>query len=87
MHMFHLPFGEMTVTPLDFAAITVLKFSREPVLFSSAACSSVVVRNRWLRDSFGITVLMKSGYSSLIRYTYLVEKVRAEHYTGRVSLE
>ena len=30
---------------------------------------------------------MKSGCSSLIRYTHLVEKVRVEHDTGHVSLE
>ena len=77
----------MTVTPLDFAAITGLSFFGELVPFSSKACSSVVVRNRWLRDLFGVMAPVKSGYSSFIRYTHLMEKVRAEHHTGRVSLE
>ena len=85
-HTFYLPFGEMIVT-LDFVAITGLSFSREPVPFSSEACSSVVVRNRWLRDSFGVMTPMKSGCSFLIRYTHLVEKVRAEHDTGHFSSE
>ena len=43
-HTFHLPFGEMIVTPLDFAAITGLSFSGEPILFSGEACESVVAR-------------------------------------------
>ena len=86
-HTFHLPFGEMTVTPLNFAAITRLNFYREHVLFSSKAYSFVVVKNRWLRDSFGVMTPMKFGCSSLIRYTHLVEKVRLEHDTGSVSLE
>ena len=30
-HSFHFPFGEMTITPLDFVAITRLSFFREPV--------------------------------------------------------
>ena len=37
-HTFHLPFSEMTVTPFDFAAITGLSFSGEPVPFSGEAC-------------------------------------------------
>ena len=86
-HIFYLPFGEMTVTPLDFAAITRLSFSWELIPFSSEAYSSVVVQNRWLRDSFGVTAPVKSGFSSLIRYTHLMEKVRLEHSTGRISSE
>ena len=39
---FHLPFEEMTINPLDFAAITGLSFSGDPVLFSSEAYSSIV---------------------------------------------
>ena len=31
IHTFHLPFREMTVTPLDFAAINGLSFFREPI--------------------------------------------------------
>ena len=84
---FHLPFREMTVTPLDFVAITGLSFFGELVSFSSNACSFVVVRNRWLRDSFGIMAPVMSYFSSLIRYTHLVEKVRAENDTGHVSSE
>ena len=83
-HTFHLPFKEMTVTPLDFAAITGLSFFGDPVLFSSEAYSSIVVRNRWLRDLFGVTTPVKSGCSSLIRYTHLVENFRVEHDTGHV---
>ena len=61
-HTFYLPFREMTITPLDFAAITVLSFSREPVPFSSEAYSSAVVRKRWLKDMFRVTTSMKSGH-------------------------
>ena len=43
MHTFHLPLGEMTITPLDFAAITRLSFYREPIPFSSEAYSCIVV--------------------------------------------
>ena len=86
-HMVHLPFGEITVIPIDFAAITGLSFSREPVQFSSEAYSFIVMRNRWLRDSFGIMAFVKSCYSSLIRYTHMMEKVRAEHDTGHFSSE
>ena len=86
-HTFHLPFGEMTITPLDFAAIIRLSFSGKPVSFSSEAYNFIVVRNKWLRDSFGVMTPMKSGCSFLIRYTHLVEKVRAEHDTSHVSSE
>ena len=44
-HTFHLPFGDMTITLLDFTAITELSFSREVVPFSDEACGSIVKRN------------------------------------------
>ena len=72
-HTFHLLFYEMTITPLDFTAIIGLSFSGEPVPFSSEVYSSVVIWNKWLRDSFSVMALVKSGCSSLIRYTHLVE--------------
>ena len=53
-HTFHLPFSEMTVTPLDFAAITGLSFSGEPVPFSSEVCESTVARHTWLKDLFSV---------------------------------
>ena len=62
IHMFHLPFGEMTIIPLDFAAIIRLSFFGEPVPLSSEVYSSAVVRNVWLKDLFGVT----AGCSSLI---------------------
>ena len=86
-HTFHLSFGEMTITPLDFAAITGLNFSREPVPFSSVVYSSVVVRNIWLKELFGVTFSIKFDYYSLIRYTHLVDKVKLEHDASRVSSE
>ena len=37
-HLFHLPFEEMTITPLDFAAATTrLRFFGEPVPMSNEA--------------------------------------------------
>ena len=68
IHTFHLPFGEMTITPLDFAAITGLSFFGEPIPLSNETYSSVAVRNVWLKDLFGFTASMKSGCSSLIRF-------------------
>ena len=44
-HSFHLPFREMTITPLDFAAIIGLSFSWEPISLSNEVFSSVVARN------------------------------------------
>ena len=67
-HSFHLHFGEMNIIPLDFTMITGLSFSGEPIPVSSEACSPAVMRNIWLRDLFGVTTSVKSGYSSLIRY-------------------
>ena len=64
--LFHLFFGEMTITPLDFAAITTLSFFREPIPVSNEAYSSVVVRNKWLKDLFGATVVVKFGCISLV---------------------
>ena len=46
-----------------------------------------MVRNVWLKDLFGVTISIKSDFSSLIRYTQLVDKVRLEHDVGRVSSE
>ena len=65
IHTFHLPFREMIITPLDFVVITRLSFSKEPVLFSSEAYSSIVVRKRWLKDMFGVTTFVKLGCSFL----------------------
>ena len=84
-HTFHLLFKEMTITLLDFAAITGLSFSREPIPLSNEAYSSVMVRNRWLKDLFGVTASINSGCSSLIRYTQLVDEVRSGYDVGRVS--
>ena len=68
-HSFHLPFGEMTITHFDFAAITRLSFSREPTPVSNKAYSSAVVRNRWLKDLFRANAAVKFGCVSLVRYT------------------
>ena len=65
-HTIHLPFREITISLLDFAAITRLSFSREPVPLSSEVYSSVVVRNMWLEDLFGFAASMKFDCSSLI---------------------
>ena len=59
--LFHLPFEETTITPLDFTAITGLSFSEEPIPMSNEAHSSIVVRSRWLKDLFGATTAVKSG--------------------------
>ena len=63
---FHLPFGEMTITLLDFAAIILLSFFEEPILVSNEAYGSIVVRNRWLKDLFGVTTTIKSDCVSLV---------------------
>ena len=86
-HTFHLPFGKMTVTPLDFAAITGLSFSKEPVPFNGEACESVVARHTWLMGSFGVVASVKSGSSSLLRYTQLVDRARSGYDAGDVSAE
>ena len=65
-HSFHLPFGEMTITQLDFTAIIGLSFSGEPILMSNEAYGSAVVRNRWLKDLFGATTAVKSGCILLV---------------------
>ena len=65
-HTFHLPFEEMTITSLDFAAITKLSFSREPIPLSNEVYSSMVMRNVWLRDLFGATSSIKFDCSSLV---------------------
>ena len=59
-HTFHLPFGKMTITPLDFAAITDLSFS-EPVPFSGEPCESAAARRTWLKDLFSAVASLKSG--------------------------
>ena len=84
---FHLPFGEMTITRLDFTAITGLSFSRESIPMSNKAYSSAVVRNIWLKDLFGATASVKSGCVSLVRYIQLVDKVRSAYNVGHVSSE
>ena len=86
-HTFHLPFGEMIVTPLDFTAITGLSFSREPVPFSGEACESAAARRMWLKDLFGAVASVKSGSSTLLRYTQLVNRVRSGYDVGCVSSE
>ena len=86
-HSFYLPFEGITITPLDFAAIIGLSFSREPIPVSNEAHSSTVVRNRLLKDLFGATASVKSDYSSLVLYTQLVDKVRSGYDAGCVSLE
>ena len=68
-HTFHLPFGEMSVTPLDFAAITGLSFYGEPIPFSGEAYESAVARHTWLKDLFEVVASVKSGCSTLLRYT------------------
>ena len=83
-HTFHLPFGEMTITPFDFAAITGLSFSGSP-LHLVVRCIVVVVRNRWLKDLFSVTASLKSGCSSLIWYTQLVNRVRSKNDSTHVS--
>ena len=86
-HTFHLPFGEMIVTPLDFAAITGLSFSGEPVPFSGEACESTAARHTWLMDLFGVVASVKSGSSTLLWYTQLVDRVRSGYDAGCVSSE
>ena len=86
-HTFHLSFGEMTVTPLDFAAITNLSFSEEPVPFSGEACESAVARHTWLKDLFRVIVSLKSGCSTLLRYTQLIDRVRSGYDADYVSSE
>ena len=63
-HIFHLPFREMTITLLDFAAITGLSFSRESIPLSNEAYNSSVVSNVWLRDLFGATTSMNKVRSA-----------------------
>ena len=84
-HTFHLPFGEMTITSLDFATITDMSFSEEPIPLSNKAYSFAVVRNVWLRDLFRATAFMKSSCVSFVRYTQLVDKVRSAYNAGHVS--
>ena len=84
-HSFHLPFEEMTVTPLDFAAITQMSFFGEPTPLSNEVYSSAMVRNRWLKDLFRATGIVKYGCVSLVRYTKLMNKVRSGHNVGRVT--
>ena len=86
-HSFHLPFGEMTITPLDFVTITGLSFSGEPIPVSNEPYSSTVVRNIWLKDLFGAIAAMKSGCILLVRYTQLIDKVRLAYDAGRISSE
>ena len=62
----YLPFGEMTITLLNFPAITGLSFSGKPIPMSNKAHSSAVVRNRWLKDLFGATAAMKFGCILLV---------------------
>ena len=76
-HSFYLPFGEMTITPLDFTAITGLSFSREVVPFNSEAYSSIAMRKKWMKDMFGVITHMKLCCSSLVRYTELITSVRS----------
>ena len=66
IHSFQLPFGEMTITPLDFIVIIGLSFSREPIPVNNEAHSSAVVRNRWLKNLFEATASVKSGCISLV---------------------
>ena len=68
-HSFHIPFGEINITPLDFAAITKLSFSGEPIPVSNEAHGSAVVRNKWLKDLFRATTAVKYCCVSLVRYT------------------
>ena len=84
-HSFHLPFREITVTPLDFATITGLSFSGEPVSVSNEAYNFVVVRNKWLKDLFRATAIVKFGCTSLVRDTELMEKVRSGNDASRVT--
>ena len=86
-HTFHLPFREMTITPLDFVANPVLSSFEEAIPFSDEACSSMVVRNTWLKDLFRVVASVKSGCSTLLWYTQLVDKVRSGYDSGRVSSE
>ena len=65
-HTFHFPFGEMTIAPLDFAAITDLSFFGEVVPFSDEACNSVVARNAWLKDLFGVVDSVKCGCCTML---------------------
>ena len=77
----------MTITPLDFSAITRLSFSREPIPVSNEAYSSVMVRNIWLKDLFGATSTVKSGCILLVPYMQLIDKVRSVYDAGHVNSE
>ena len=44
-----------------------------------------MVRNVWLKDLFGVTISIKSDFSSLIRYTQLVDKVRSRYDASHVN--
>ena len=56
----------MTVTRHDFAVIVRLSFFGEHVPVSNVAYMSTVVRNRWLKDFFRATAVMKSSCISLV---------------------
>ena len=77
----------MTITPLDFAAIIGLSFSREPIHVSNEAYNSAMVRYIWLKDLFRAIATVKSGCVSLVRYTQLVDKVRLADDAGHISSE
>ena len=87
-HTFHLPFGEMTIAPLDFAAITGLSFSGLPVPFGAAAYyPSASSTDEWAIELFGRKMEKKDGCSSLVRYSKFVDDVHEDFTKGEATSE
>ncbi|KAI8560438.1 hypothetical protein RHMOL_Rhmol04G0255200 [Rhododendron molle] len=72
---FHLPPGEMTVTPADFTAITGLRVGGEPIPFDSGIQNDQVALEWFLGDAPKI----EEGMAKYEQFTkYLKEKVTTE---------
>ncbi|KAI8550575.1 hypothetical protein RHMOL_Rhmol06G0117800 [Rhododendron molle] len=72
---FHLPPGEMTVTPIDFAVITGLRVGGEPIPFDSSIQNDQVVLEWFLGDAPKI----EEGMAKYEQFTkYLKKKVTTE---------
>ncbi|KAI8546934.1 hypothetical protein RHMOL_Rhmol07G0158200 [Rhododendron molle] len=72
---FHLPIGEMTVTPADFAAITGLRVGEEPIPFDSGIQDDRVALEWFLGDAPKI----EEGMAKYEQFTkYLKKKVTTE---------
>ncbi len=62
---FHLKFGEMTITPLDFAAITGLRVGGDPIPFDSGWHLDPAAIRHYLGRDVG-------GGEPVVKYTSLV---------------